>query len=152
EHGDKLRLHRQKVACITYTEVAAGEIWTDVGSNPLVHVSTIHSFLWLMIKSFQPDIKKWVAHRIDEKLAELKENAKKFGPRVQQRTKDRNARDVQRFENQNKRIAGVDSFKYGTGSDYINGLLGHDDVIKIGTDFLSTKPLLRQLIAQQFPF
>jgi DNA helicase-2/ATP-dependent DNA helicase PcrA len=46
QHGRHLSLKRQKVACITYTEIAAGEIWEDVGSNPLVHVSTIHSFLW----------------------------------------------------------------------------------------------------------
>jgi DNA helicase-2/ATP-dependent DNA helicase PcrA len=40
KHGERLKLRRQEVACITYTEIAAGEIWADVGNNPLVHVST----------------------------------------------------------------------------------------------------------------
>jgi len=37
KHGKKLKLRRQRIACITYTEIAAGEIWADVGNNPLVH-------------------------------------------------------------------------------------------------------------------
>lgn len=49
KHGERLKLRRQKVACITYTEIAVGEIWADVGNNPLVHVKTIHSFLWLLV-------------------------------------------------------------------------------------------------------
>ena len=43
-HGASMRLKKQKVACITYTELAANEILADVNANPLVHVSTIHSF------------------------------------------------------------------------------------------------------------
>jgi len=34
KHGERLKLRRQQVACITYTEIAAGEIWADVGNNP----------------------------------------------------------------------------------------------------------------------
>lgn len=150
--GDQLRSRRQKVACITYTEIAAGEIWADVGQNSLVNVSTIHSFLWSIIKHFQSDVKKWVSKRIEEKIAELQEAAAKFGPRVQQRTKDKNRRDIARYEGQRGRIAGVASFRYGTGSDYANGILGHDDVIRIGTEFIKTLPLIRRLISQQYPF
>ena len=32
-HGERLRLRRQRVACITYTEIAVGEIWADVGNR-----------------------------------------------------------------------------------------------------------------------
>jgi DNA helicase-2/ATP-dependent DNA helicase PcrA len=151
-HGEHLRSRRQKIACITYTEIAAGEIWADVGNNPLVHVSTIHSFLWSMLKSFQTDIKKWVSVRIQEKLGELNEKAKTFGPRVQQKTREKNRRDITRYEDQAKRIGAVSYFTYGVGSDYANGILGHDDIIKIGTTFLTEKPLVRRLLAQQFPF
>lgn len=45
-----------------------------------------------------------------------------------------------------------DEFNYGTGSDYKNGILGHDDVIKMVPELLRTKPLLRALVAQGFPF
>jgi DNA helicase-2/ATP-dependent DNA helicase PcrA len=151
-HGEHLRSRRQKVACITYTDIAAGEIWADVGNNPLVHVSTIHSFLWSTVKHFQPDIKNWVSVRIEDKIADFKEKAANFGTRVQQKTKDKNRRDTIRYENQRGRIQAVPSFKYGTGSDYANGILGHDDVIKIGTTFLTGRPLIRQILSQQFPF
>ncbi len=152
KHGEKLKLRRQKVACITYMEIAAGEIWADVGNNPLVHVSTIHSFLWSLVRSFQSDIQGWVANRIDEKLVELRETAAKFGPRVQQRTRDKNQSDIARYEQQRTRIGLVRSFTYGTGSDYVNGILGHDDIIKMVPKFIVERPLMRSLIAQQYPF
>jgi DNA helicase-2/ATP-dependent DNA helicase PcrA len=152
KHGEKLKLRRQKVACITYTEIAAEEIWADVGNNPLVHVATIHSFLWSLVRSFQSDIKAWVATRIDEKLVELRETAATFGPRVQQRTRDKNQSDIVRYEQQKTQIGGVRSFTYGTGSDYVNGVLGHDDVINMVPQFIVERPLMRSLLVQQYPF
>lgn len=152
KHGSTLRSKRQKVACITYTEVAANEIWEDVGNNPLVHVSTIHSFLWQLVRGFQADIRQWIELRIDDKLLEMRTAAANFGPRVQQRTRDKNARDIVRYEHQKLRIRSVPAFTYGTGSDYAAGILGHDDVIKMVTYLLVERALLRTLLAQQFPF
>ena len=152
KHGERLKLRRQKVACITYMEIAAGEIWADVGNNPLVHVSTIHSFLWSLVRSFQSDIQGWVANRIDKKLVELQEKAANFGSRVQQRTRDKNQSDIARYELQRVRISRVHSFTYGTGSDYVNGILGHDDIIKMVPQFIVERPLMRSLLAQQYPF
>lgn len=152
QHGTDLRRRRQRVACITYTEVAAHEIWEDIGNDPLVHVSTIHSFLWLLVRSFQKDIRGWVERRIDERLAELREAAANFGPRVQRRTREKNQRDIERYERERGRISSVSSFTYGTGSNYPKGMLGHDDVLKIATEFIAERPLMRTLLAQQFPF
>ena len=36
----------QQIVCITYTNVAVGEIESRINSDPLVRVSTIHDFLW----------------------------------------------------------------------------------------------------------
>ena len=152
KHGEKLKLRRQKVACITYTEIAAGEIWADVGNNPLVHVSTIHSFMWSLVRAFQSDIQAWVTNRIDERLIELTETAANFGPRVQQRTRDKNQSDILRYQQQRTRIGRVRSFTYGTGSDYVNGILGHDDIIKMVPQLIAERPLMRSLLAQQYPF
>lgn len=152
EHGSLLKRKRQRVACITYTEIAAGEIWAEIGNNPLVHVSTIHSFLWTIVKSFQGDIRNWVARRIDEKIDELRAAAAAFGPRVQVRTREKNRRDIVRYELHRTRIASVPSFRYGTGSDYLKGVLGHDDIIKMVPQFLTERALFRTLIGQQFPF
>ena len=152
KHGERLKLRRQQVACITYTEIAVGEIWADVGNNPLVHVSTIHSFLWSLIRSFQSDIQRWVANRIDEKLVELREAAANFGPRVQQRTRVKNESEITHYEQQRLQINRVCSFTYGTGSDYVNGILGHDDIIKMVPQLIVERPLMRRLLAQQYPF
>lgn len=81
-HGDRLKKTRQRIACITYTDIAATEIWRDVGNNPLVHVSTIHSFM-----PFQSDIRAWVAGRIAEKIDTLTIAPANYGPRVQQRNR-----------------------------------------------------------------
>ena len=151
-NGRRLRLRRQKVACITYTEVAAGEIWADVGNNPLVHVATIHSFLWSVARSFQADIRDWVAARVDERIANLRTTAANFGPRVQQRTRDKNRDDVTRYERLRERIPAVRDFTYGTGSNYADGILGHDDILKMVPQFIADRPLMRRLLVQQYPF
>lgn len=151
-HGNKLRKTRQRVACITYTEIAAGEIWRDVGSDPLVHVSTIHSFMWLLAKPFQNDIRVWVSGRIVEKIEALEEKQAAYGPRVQQRTKDKDTRDLERLRRQSGRIAAVKGFRYGTGSNYAKGILGHDDILKLVPHLIAERPLFRTLLARQFPF
>jgi DNA helicase-2/ATP-dependent DNA helicase PcrA len=151
-HGDKLRKSRQRIACITYTEIAAGEIWRDVGSDPLVHVSTIHSFMWLLAKPFQNDIRAWVSERIMEKIEALVQKQAAYGPRVQQRTKGRDTRDLERLRRQSGRIAAVRGFRYGTGSDYVKGILGHDDILKLVPYLIAERPLFRTLLARQFPF
>lgn len=151
-HGDKLKRTRQRIACITYTEIAAGEIWRDVGSDPLVHVSTIHSFMWLLAKPFQNDIRVWVSGRIVEKIDVLEEKRATYPPRVQQRTKDKDARDLERLRRQSERIATVKGFRYGTGSNYAKGILGHDDILKLVSYLISERPLFRTLLARQFPF
>jgi len=152
KQGERLRLRRQKVACITYTDVAAREIWAELGNAPLVHVSTIHSFFWSLIRSFQADIQEWVASRINEKIAKAEIAAANFGPRVHQRTRDKNQNDIARYKQQQARISRIRSFTYGTGSNYLNGILGHDDIKKMVPQIIIERPLMRTLVAQQYPF
>src|SRR5262249_39535466 len=109
------------------------------------------SFLWSLVKGFQVDIRQWVERRIEEKIAELQEAAAKFTKRTQRRTRDKNARDIQRLEQQKLRIPQVKTFRYGVGSDYTNGILGHDDIIKMVPQLISERQLMRRLIAQQYP-
>lgn len=147
-----MRRKKQQVACITYTELAAQEVRDDVADDVLVFVSTIHSFYWTIIKSFQTDIKRWVVARLDEKVADLNHTAQNFGPRVQQRTRDKNRRDIERYDAQRLTVVKVQNFTYGIGSDYPKGILGHDDIIKLTNHLLSNKPLFRQVVATRFPF
>lgn len=148
--GDLLRNRRQRIACITYTEVAVGEITTDVGKIPLFHISTIHSFLWTLVSPFQADIRVWVVARIEGKIADANEKIAK--PRTQERTRVKLRAEIARHDRQRAAIAGVPGFKYGTGSDYANGILGHEDILRIGPELIAAKPLLRSLIASRFPY
>jgi DNA helicase II / ATP-dependent DNA helicase PcrA len=148
--GAELQRRGQRIACITYTEVAAVEIWNDVGNVPLFHISTIHSFLWTVVSPFQVDLRGWVSGRIGGKIAEAEERIAR--PRTQARTRVRLATDIERYRRELVTVDSVPSFKYGTGSDYAMGILGHDDILKVGTDLIDTKPLLRSLVASRFPF
>lgn len=147
--GPALRRNGQQVACITYTEVAVEEIRGDVGNDELFHVSTIHSFLWTVIKPFQNDLREWVGNRLQEKIAEEKE--KIDNPRTRDATKIRAAENIERYERQLTEIGAVKSFRYGTGSDYANGILGHSDILKIGPEFIAGHALMQTLLSRRFP-
>lgn len=152
QRGMVLRRRGQKVACITYTEVAVHEIWGDVGNDPLFHVSTIHSFLWSLVRPFQNDIKAWVRRRLSDKFAELQDEAANFGPRVHEKTKIKNAQNQEKCRNQLANIDQVSHFTYGTGSDYLSGILGHDDILKLGADLIGKHSLMRTIVAQRYPY
>lgn len=143
----QLRTRGQRVACITYTEVAVNEIHGDVGDSPLVHVSTIHSFLWLIVSSFQSDLRAWVTMRIEERIQEA--NQKLANPRT--RTRDKIEADLVRYRRQLDSLVNVKRFTYGTGSNYEEGILGHDDILKIGPYLIQERPLMRRLVAARFP-
>lgn len=148
--GFTLRRAGQKIACITYTEVAVNELSTDVGSSPLFHISTIHSFLWSIIRPFHSDIATWVASRIEEKIAERRAHYNK--PRTQARTKVRLEQEIQDLQVELEAIGGVEKFIYGAASSYAEGILGHDDILKLTPACVGIHPLLRQLIANRFPY
>lgn len=149
DQGPVLRRKGQKIACITFTEVAVNEIRSDVGTDPLYHVSTIHSFLWENIKPFQNNIKDWVSKRLNEKVEEAQENID--NPRTRQTTKDRAAEDIVRYQRQLEQIDRVKNFRYGTGSDYANGILGHSDILKIGPTFIEEHLLMRRILVRRYP-
>lgn len=108
--------------------------------------------MWLLAKPFQNDIRVWVSGRITEKIEALEQKQATYGPRVQQRTKDKDTRDLERLRRQSGRIAAVKGFRYGTGSDYVKGILGHDDILKLVPYLIAERPLFRTLLARQFPF
>jgi DNA helicase-2/ATP-dependent DNA helicase PcrA len=150
--GAELRRRTQKVACITYTEVAAKEIHEDAGGDPLIFVATIHSFLWSVVKPFQREIAAWVRQRAEAKLAELEAKQAGFSSRVQQGTREKTANDIARLRDQLARLQKVQRFTYGAGSDYGKGVLGHEDIINIGPQLIMERPLLARLVARQYPF
>ncbi len=150
--GAEMRRRGQQVACITYTDRAVGEILTDIANNQLIHVSTIHSFLWTLVKPFQRDIGKWLRLRIEGKLEELVQEGQSYGPRVQEKTRKKNAQDCARMESHLESFERITRFNYENASDYGRGTLGHEDIIKMVPDLIVNKPLLASLVAQKYPF
>ncbi|WP_434627876.1 UvrD-helicase domain-containing protein [Pseudomonas sp. Z6-14] len=152
EHGASMRAKKQKVACITYTDLAAKEILADVNDDPLVHVSTIHSFYWSITKTFQADIKVWLQNDIRRRISELEEEFKNYSSRVRQTTRDRNKADQDRYARNLEAVAGVKTFNYGVGSDYAKGILGHEDILQLTDFLLQNRPLFRRVVALNYPF
>ncbi|WP_318424767.1 UvrD-helicase domain-containing protein [Photobacterium leiognathi] len=63
----------QKVACVTYTNVAVNEIKSRLGNSDLVHVSTIHERVWDVIKRSQPELLKCHKEKIEETLEHIEQ-------------------------------------------------------------------------------
>ncbi|HGN9284386.1 TPA: UvrD-helicase domain-containing protein [Klebsiella quasipneumoniae] len=150
--GPALRAQSKKIACITYTEVAVGEIWGDVGNNQLFHVSTIHSFLWAAVKPFQSDIADWVGRRLDKKITDTETEIEGFTNRTRAPTRERKHADLERYRAQKLTIGDVKRFTYGVGSDYPKGILGHGDVIKLSTELIRDLPVIAKVVGQKYPF
>lgn len=132
-HGPTLRQNSQKIACITYTEIAVREILEDVGDSPLLSVSTLHSFLWNVIRPFQRDIARDVRKLLEDKIA-------------------RGGKSIERDRRDLASLDSVRRFIYQTGSRYAEGILGHSDIITMGPRLVQESPLLARIIGQRFPY
>ncbi|WP_397458519.1 UvrD-helicase domain-containing protein [Pseudomonas asplenii] len=144
-----LNARGQRIACITYTDVAVKEIWGDVGNDPLFHVSTIHSFLWTVIRPFQVDLKAWVTARIQEKIDVAQRHYDK--PRTQAATRERLVREIARYRRHLETVGDLTHFTYSAGSDFGRGVLGHVDVIVAAVELIERSQLLRDVIASKYP-
>lgn len=148
--GGLLRKRGQQIACITFTEIAVKEIQKDAGETKLFHISTIHSFLWTVVRSFHSDICEWAASRIRQRIAGAQEHLNR--PRTRAMTRTRLNEDIARLTAQLAHLPLVKKFTYGTGSNYSEGILGHEDVLRIGPALIEQYPMMRRVIAQRFPF
>ena len=64
----------QKVACITYTNVAVNEIKSRLGNSNAVEVSTIHERIWEVIKRAQPQLLICHKEKIEEVIVKNNED------------------------------------------------------------------------------
>lgn len=145
----QLRLHGQRVAVITYTNKACDEIKHRTGFDPLVEVSTIHSFVWTLIQGFDEDIKGWLKVELESEIADLKEKQAKG--RAGKASIDRE----KSIESKTKRLAmlpEIRKFTYNpNGENRGRDSLNHSEVIKIASAFLTQKPVMQRLLVTKFP-
>jgi ATP-dependent DNA helicase UvrD/PcrA len=149
-HGEQLRLRGQQIAVITYTNNATDEIVRRLDFDPLVHVSTIHSFIWTLIQGFNTDIREWMKQYLNEEIQELEE-AQRKGRAGSQAAQDR----AEKIISTQKRLGYLNKirkFTYSpTGNNNTSESLSHPEVIKLGAYFLTSKPLMQDLLVCKFP-
>ena len=146
----RLRLYGQRVGVITYTNAACDEITRRLDFDPLFKVSTIHSFIWSLIKGFDFDIKQWLKVNLANEIADLEEKSRKG------RTGTKAALDREKsIESKQKRLSGLDDIKRFTynpnGDNRGRDSLNHSEVIKIGAYFLREKPLMQSIFINKYP-
>jgi DNA helicase-2/ATP-dependent DNA helicase PcrA len=149
--GAQLRQNGQRIACITFTKRAVEVIKTRLGFDNLYLVSTVHSFLWDQIGRFQFDIRE--ALRLSRLPALIaKERAKDNGG--SSRTAVEARAKAERFEQMAGVLDKVEHFKYDDAviGDYLNGQLGHDDIIEVAAFLFQTNATFRRITGLRFPF
>jgi len=148
--GKHLSTSAKQIAVITYTNAACDEILRRIQYKPLFAVSTIHSFLWELIKSHQADIKAWIKQSIQEEIAELEEQQRK-GRAGTKTAADR----VEKIRRKNERLAKIDKvkrFSYNPNGDNVGyDSLNHSEVIKMGSVFIATEETMQEILVGKYP-
>lgn len=148
--GLDLSLSGQKIGVITYTNAACDEIKQRLEFDPRVEVSTIHAFAWSLISGYNDDIRRWLAGRLLQDIAELEE-AQAKGRATSKAAADR-ARSIESKRRRYESLGSIIRFIYSpTGDNRTRGSLNHAEVIAMTADFLSGKPGLRRLLVTRFP-
>ena len=148
KRGPDLKLRGQQIAVITFTNAAADEISSRLDFNPLVTVSTIHSFAWNLVNEFQEDIRDWVKLELAASIAELESSPSRAG------TKKEEAR-LYKLERAKERTAGIDNIRRFTynpaGENREREALNHSQVIKLTAHLLTSKPTLAHILVTRHP-
>ena len=124
EEGAQFIRRHQKVACITYTNVATDEVTRRTDGHPAVQASTIHSFCWELCKNFQAILRQEVLN-----IGRLKEKIEEAGG------------------------IGVQRVGYDLGHRHVTDteiLLHHDDVLTLMVALLEY-PKFRRILVARFP-
>lgn len=118
----------QQIACITYTNVAANEISERLGAaSEFVTISTIHSFLWSIIREYQVELRSLLYEMNDEQA---------FGKNLYVNKLDLDGTEIQYVD------------KY---ADLSKGEITHDAVLALAHRAFQTYPALRHFTKSRFP-
>ncbi|MCO7580103.1 MULTISPECIES: UvrD-helicase domain-containing protein [Pseudomonas] len=140
----------KKVAVLTFTNNAANEIVDRIEQSPVFAVSTIHSFCWAAITGFNEDIRKWYLETIPLELEKIQEEERRGRAG---KASDARKKTINRLIEKMEWLAEVRSFVYDpNGVNSSKNALSHVDVLKIFSNFLSTKPMMVEIIINKFPF
>lgn len=149
--GAALRARDSRICVITFTNAASEEIQIRLGRDPLVDVSTIHSFAWRLIRPFTQDIAETLRAILLEAIAKLED--KEAHGRSGTQASNKRRHDIRRNTRRLEALEGISKFSYSPsqaslGSDG----LAHSEVLDIAARLLREKPLLQELLIGRYPF
>ena len=151
EHSGQFARQGRQIAVVTFTNNAADEIRDRIEQSPIFAVSTIHSFCWSAIDGFNEDIRKWYLEKIPVDLEEI-EDLERRG-RAGTKASDARKRTIIRLREKLEWLAEPRTFVYDpNGVNSSRNALSHADVLKIFSHFLSSKPMMAEVIVNKFPF
>lgn len=124
---------RAKIACITYTNVAANEIRGRV-PYPQLQVSTIHEFLWKLIETYQKNLKEALLQLIKTGTIKINRSAELEPIDFTEDFFDScqiEYRDYKRLQ---------------------SGIVSHDEVLSLATYLVENFPLLQRVARSRFQY
>lgn len=140
----------KQIAVVTFTNNAAGEIEDRIEKSPIFSVSTIHSFCWSAISGFNEDIRKWFLEKIPAEIEKTEEEERKGRAG---KASDTRKRKIALLTKKVEWLATPRSFTYDpNGVNSSQNALSHDDVLKLFSYFLTTKPMMAEVVVNKYPF
>ena len=73
KNRDRLKNHNQRIACITYTNVAANNIKEQIGASDIVDITTIHDRIWHIISGQKSALLSIHIEKLNSGIKELDE-------------------------------------------------------------------------------
>ena len=147
----ELKNNGQKIVCITYTNIAKDEIIERTEHNELIHVSTIHDFLWECIKRFQSELKVKFLELLEEKLAKEQEALCKLTARAVKGRENSESKITRYKEAIESLTSKTIKINYDNFSNYKEGKFSHDALIVIAEKIFSSYPKIRKIITDTYP-
>lgn len=143
-------LRSRKIAVITYTNAACDTILNRIQYDELFAVSTIHSFIWDLIKYRQYDIKEWIRGNLITEINDL--TAKQNKVKTPNKTSQNRAEKIQYKKQRLEQLDHVKRFSYSpngenTGYDSLN----HAEVISMGAYFIGRYPIMQNILISKYP-
>ena len=123
---------KARVACITYTNVAANEI-KERSPYSKLWVSTIHDFLWDLIMDYQKNLKQSLISLIISEQAMPKTGISYSG----EIEIDENTFDMVSYRNYRK---------------IENGVISHDDLLKLAAHIFLEYPLMAKILCDKYDY
>jgi DNA helicase-2/ATP-dependent DNA helicase PcrA len=128
----ELARNSQRIACVTFTNVAKDQIIERTSGNKLICVSTIHDFLWSIVKSYQKALKAALLQHNQG----LKDDSS--------RKRDQNELDAT--------LKNVDVSYSDRGPEFLEGRLFHDDLLDVTRRIFEDNPLMSRIVGARYPY